>query len=672
MNLTINKNESQNKKYLLIFVHGLTGGDESFYESRDKKYFSDFLDQEILNLIDIGTLIYHSENDMWEAIKFWVKAKYKKIVKNEIIVNNLTIEELSMFAKDEILKVIDDYDSINFICHSMGGLVIKSLLISDTKVLGKTNFYITLGTPHRGTKTAKFEYGMNRQVNDLKETSQIITYLSDKFELIKDKINCRYYVAEKDEWVKPQENSYPMFETDNIFLVNCSHTEISKPRKLPLFIPFLKDVNKTVSKFLNVKKPKSIHEILESKIAEIDLKMDKILSQCCKETQTEQSYDISHEQIDLLPGYNVKSVLLYEEETLYILLTKSGNTDNIIIKYNISKGIDIEFADKGIYFIEFNSSNTNIHNLLLRDNLIYIIGESVHDNHFNISISRITTDGLIDSSFADNGKFLFGSKDEHLYANNSILLDNGNIITCGANFQKKVLLLMCINPNGNLVSSFGDNGFVEEKYDTGQAWANCICKYDNNSFLIAGRTGSWEIFVSKFYNNGKRDTSNFINSGVTIHKHFLRVEDIKIQSNGKILVAGVGNEGRIIRLNANGELDISFAEKGVLEVITNLRSEVLSLEVFSNDSFVVGGMEYDGNSIQNGIIAVYTKNGIKDDSILENGFNSFQIVSKTSVKKILIHSDTSLTLISNYNIDYSENRRAKLVLSHLKMKKNIN
>ncbi len=251
--MNIHFEEKNENEHLIVFVHGLQGNKESFFQPDDKNFFHEKFDQSILNQVDIGYLEYHTEKILSKKSISFLIYKIFGFTKKEPI-QNLNIEELSTSASDKIEKVISQYESVNFICHSMGGLVIKGVLIKNENILDKTNFYITLATPHRGTNRAKFLNGINRQVKSLEENSQIIKYLTENYLQIKDKLNRHYYRATDESWVLPKENAFPIFESMHTSPVECSHEDIAKLRFNLYLEPLIHDINKKIKNYLSLNK----------------------------------------------------------------------------------------------------------------------------------------------------------------------------------------------------------------------------------------------------------------------------------------------------------------------------------------------------------------------------------------------------------------------------------
>ena len=685
MNIHFEENRSFNKKHLIIFIHGLNGSKKSFYDDKDKNYFHDHFSAKIRKNVDVAFLEYNT-NILKGGLSI-IYNKYLKIpflnliskTKLYLPIHNLAIEELANAAEHEIESIHEHYESISYICHSMGGLIIKGALINSKILQRKTEFYITLATPHRGTNKAIYINGLNRQVKGLKEGSDIIQHLTHHYETIKVFFSSHYYRATQEYWVLPKENAFPIYGTRKNTPVDCAHEEINSPRKNFYFQHFIDDINKRIednlylSTSMKEDEKSSESEYINNKLCSIESKIDLLLNIAPDNSKT-PAVSIKKEKggseymlFDLEAGYSIIDIVQYDVDRYYLLLDNYDKSESVLIRVVNTIDIDLNFGLNGKMIVNFDSDNCQLSKILLSDEDVFLIGQSVQENNFKISICKSNLNGQINLDYGEKGYILRSSKNEHQYANDAIILDNKNIVTVGASFDSKSMLITCIDKDGDFVKSFGieGNGTIESKFTEDHSWANKICRYDNNSFVVAGRTGSWEIFISLYTNEGKID-NRFKSDGTVFHKHFLRIEDLKVQSSGRILVVGVGNEGRVIGLTKNGVLDTSFGINGIIEIITNERSEALTLELYEDDSFVVGGMEYDGNSYNNGIVSFFTNDG-KVENIVDNGFLSFTIKNKTKVNKLLLNSKNSLSALCTYNIDYSQNKRAKIGVSNIRL-----
>jgi uncharacterized delta-60 repeat protein len=155
-------------------------------------------------------------------------------------------------------------------------------------------------------------------------------------------------------------------------------------------------------------------------------------------------------------------------------------------------------------------------------------------------------------------------------------------------------------------------------------------------------TGTTTNRLVRLNSDGSRDTSFSTNLGAGIAQ---AVNDIKIQSDGKILVGGIftSPQNRIIRLNTDGTIDTSFT------IGTGFNGSVSSLDIQSDGKIVVAGSfsSYSGVTSY-GIIRLNSDGSV--DSTLVVGTNGFNLPS--APQKIAIQSDGKI-LVGGQFTSYS-------------------
>lgn len=124
-------------------------------------------------------------------------------------------------------------------------------------------------------------------------------------------------------------------------------------------------------------------------------------------------------------------------------------------------------------------------------------------------------------------------------------------------------LISRFEADGRPDTSFGVEGNVVEDFGLGgTGYANRIVLLPDGKILAGGlsdTSAGFRLFVARYLADGTRDTT-FGSGGVFFSSVGSSAADLKVQSDGKILVAGING---LIRLNANGSLDAGFGVSGV-------------------------------------------------------------------------------------------------------------
>ncbi len=232
-------------------------------------------------------------------------------------------------------------------------------------------------------------------------------------------------------------------------------------------------------------------------------------------------------------------------------------------------------------------------------------------------LARLNSDGTLDSSFNANGS----GADDSVYEIK--ILANGKILIGGAfrtynNVSKSGLARL--NADGSLDASFNPNGAGVSAIGT----VRDLALQADGKILIAGENittynGVRTISVARINQDGTLDT-NF-NSPFTLA---YPVEEIEIQTDGKILVGGtfiLGNPYpvNLARLNANGTIDNTFNPNG-----NGANLGIHAMRVLADDKILIGGdfTSYNGNFVRG--FARLNKDGTLDAGF-SNGQNGAKI-----------------------------------------------
>ena len=220
--------ESPGAQHLIIYVHGFTGGLATFKNDKNK-FLHEYLSEKILSACSFASFLYCSRfldlglvRSLGSHIPFFKRA-----------IDPSTNQRLDRNA--ELLRTYYDslrkkYKTINFLCHSMGGLLVKQLLISEA-ARGSIHkgFYITLATPHQGVAGASLA-GMtgHAQIEEMAPFSDRLDHLAQEWPKIRHLIKAQYYCGLDDQIVH-ERSSFARDERDLLSTVEGTHTSICKP-----------------------------------------------------------------------------------------------------------------------------------------------------------------------------------------------------------------------------------------------------------------------------------------------------------------------------------------------------------------------------------------------------------------------------------------------------------
>lgn len=289
--------------------------------------------------------------------------------------------------------------------------------------------------------------------------------------------------------------------------------------------------------------------------------------------------------------------------------THSATTaqDFLLIRHLSNGEIDKSFGDDGIVITDFEGRPDVLNKILLQpDGKIVAIGSASTERGYIFGITRYDSDGFLDTTFGKEGKVTgYYQNTIHNILLTGALQPDGKIIAGGwlcnnpTRFDQAFadMVLVRYNADGSLDTSFAGTGM--RVVDIGDA-DNChaIEIFDAGQIVAAGNTGS-------------RPDS----------KH------------------------AIIRLNNNGTLDESFADKGKLITDFSGGDDVLTEMMLQSDGRIVTAGYSISQSQKNFTLARYVHTTVMD--VEENFFSGNILISPNPVvdKITLEYSLTAETTV---------------------------
>lgn len=273
-----------------------------------------------------------------------------------------------------------------------------------------------------------------------------------------------------------------------------------------------------------------------------------------------------------------------------------------------------------------NGSISNSGVLLQNNGKIVVFGSVKNGNDYDFALARYNTDGSLDTTFDIDGRVTtgFGAGRDEIYS--AALLPDGRLIATGYahNGNNLDFALVKYNNDGSLDTSFGNSGKVTTSIGNGNDRLFSIGLLPNGKFVVAGdysNGANLDFILARYNSNGTVDSS-FNNNGFATTSFGLANDtaySLTTQQNGKIVIAGLtGNlpnrDFALARFNADGVTDASFGVNG--KVTTDFGSSDdggFDVKLQQDGKIIVAGFSYSGN---NGDFAVARYLG--DDVLIRN------------------------------------------------------
>jgi uncharacterized delta-60 repeat protein len=297
-----------------------------------------------------------------------------------------------------------------------------------------------------------------------------------------------------------------------------------------------------------------------------------------------------------------------------------------VVRYNANGTLDTSFGTGGSVTTDFNVYNEVNSIALQPDGKIIAFGEASQQQG-NLTGSflmvRYNTNGSLDSTFGTGGKVgtAFGINGARGY--DVALQPDGKIVGFGITRQSSpsfqgIFGVVRYNSNGTLDTSFNGTGRATILFENNEAQFGKIALQPDGKIVLASTVRSTlvnelnlsRVAVARLLPNGALDTSFDLDGKVTtrIGATINGVafdglgNDVAIQTNGKILVAGYAQTGfqdggdfALVRYNSDGSIDTGFGTNGITYTnfgpvtSSNNTDRAFSIVLQSNGKIVLAG-----------------------------------------------------------------------------------
>jgi len=267
--------------------------------------------------------------------------------------------------------------------------------------------------------------------------------------------------------------------------------------------------------------------------------------------------------------------------------------DFTVVRYNTDGSLDNTFDSDGIVTTDiYNGGYDFAESVALQaDGKIIVAGfgsVGTDVNSYSIQafvVVRYNVDGSLDSTFGENGKVTTRISTDSAYgcydnAYGVAIQADGKIIVAGHSYLGKIapdFSLVRYNTDGSLDNTFNGDGKVTTEIGDSEDIANSVAIQADGKIILAGYTWNEseeqsDIAVVRYNVDGSLDNT-FGNSGkvMTDISKFDHANSIVLQANGKIIIAGykysseiINDDFLIIRYNADGSLDSTFGDDGIV------------------------------------------------------------------------------------------------------------
>ncbi len=271
-------------------------------------------------------------------------------------------------------------------------------------------------------------------------------------------------------------------------------------------------------------------------------------------------------------GNGLDDLAIQADGKLLVLGTSSSQM--VLMRFTIDGEIDLTFGNGGQ--LPINAAGFTPRSLvLLSDGKLLIGAEVVNSNQTlftGLGILKLNADGTPDLTFGTNGTIStdFGLP---LHYGDIAVQADGKLVAVGSSADNSATFLITrYLANGLLDSTFSDDGKVMTTVGTDNAFAAAVSIQADGKIIVSGSAGNGintDVVLVRYATDGSLDLS-FDSDGIVLTDLGFREfgSGLVIQSDGRIVVVGSTDDGNfiVLRYTATGVLDVSFDNDGMATV----------------------------------------------------------------------------------------------------------
>jgi uncharacterized delta-60 repeat protein len=307
-----------------------------------------------------------------------------------------------------------------------------------------------------------------------------------------------------------------------------------------------------------------------------------------------QNFGAAGIAITNLGGTDIARALAIHNDKIIVVgeSNVAGSNAFVIIRYDSNGNRDSSFGDDGIVMTQITSASDGAWALALQPDGKYVVAGEAHSR---FATARYNSNGSLDETFGESG--VVREENVGFTATTVRIQPDGKIVVAG---RGSGVVMVRYHADGSRDTHFGNNGVVATGPPLDAAW-DMVIQPDGKIVAVGGsaflhdESVFYHMAISRFESDGSSDTG-FGDNGTVIVDFGPEMNGalaVELQVDGKLLIAGHSSTAvstqtfTLVRLLANGELDVTFGENGITNSGTCCRAQALALQ--SDNKIVVTG-----------------------------------------------------------------------------------
>jgi uncharacterized delta-60 repeat protein len=340
--------------------------------------------------------------------------------------------------------------------------------------------------------------------------------------------------------------------------------------------------------------------------------------------------------------------------TLTVTDANACSVSSTIALINLDAGsLDLNFSGDGKVTTTIGTRPDLLNSVAIQpDGKIVVAGYGFVDwtTQDDFAVVRYNSDGTLDNTFSGDGIQTTIIGNGHDEAESVAIQSDGKIVVGGFSVTLGFVIVR-YNSDGSLDNSFDGDGIVTT--DIGGNGRSVVIQPDGK-IILAGEKSTGEVndFAIVRYNSDGSLDNTFSDDGIQITDFENGVDrgwSVALQSDGKIVMVGASSNGgykfAVVRYNSDGSLDNTFSGDGKLTtaIYDDARAEEVKLQ--SDGKIVVAGDAYDTGTGNNDFAVVrYNSDGSLDNTFDGDGIATTDITDVDFCRSVAIQSDGKIVL----------------------------
>ncbi|MCL4361543.1 hypothetical protein M1446_04295 [Candidatus Dependentiae bacterium] len=336
---------------------------------------------------------------------------------------------------------------------------------------------------------------------------------------------------------------------------------------------------------------------------------------------------------------------------------------SIVARYNSNGSLDSTFSTVGTAIFDIPGHESFLWDVKIDWNSKIVVSGIIDEDEFPRGfVSRFLSNGTRDTTFGLYGMIRLDTiginEDSKIFS--IAIQSDGKIIAIGDKGLEtefgnpiKETIICRFNSDGSLDNSFGTNGIIMPPFEWSSG--NKILLQTNNKILALMEIPEGSA-LARYNSNGTLD--NTFGTGGIVQSN-LSHKSMDLQSDGKIVLVGkFGDHFTLTRYNNNGTIDTSFVDGLNSIQYVEPRSMKLTLQ---NNGQIITSFNYQFGSVWKYKLVRFNADGTLDDTFGNNGIVESEAVRSRFVYEMAIQNDGKLVLCGSSSLPGVANDHLMLV-----------